>query len=101
MRTEVKEKARKKLRATGTVKLFLASLIVLAGVVLIFSAFYVPPTGVIDQSVLLAFGEILTFAGALIGIDYTYQYRVFKIQSEVRKLVREELSVDKQEEAEA
>lgn len=97
----MKEKVRTRLKATGTVKLLLASLIVLAGVLLIFSGFYVPPTGVIDQSVLIAFGEILTFAGALIGVDYTYQYRVFKIQSEVRKLVREELSVDKQEEAEA
>lgn len=35
----------------------------------------IPPVGVIDSSVLVAFGEILTFAGSLIGIDYHYRYR--------------------------
>ena len=29
----------------------------------------------IDPSVLTAFGEIATFAGSLIGIDYTYKYK--------------------------
>ena len=39
------------------------------GVLLLIAAFLVPPTGVIDPTVLTAFGEILTFAGAIIGID--------------------------------
>ena len=30
---------------------------------------------VIDSSVLIAFGEILTFVGSLVGIDYHYKYR--------------------------
>ena len=37
---------------------------------LIGAAFFVPPMGVIDPTVLTAFGEILTFAGAVIGVDY-------------------------------
>lgn len=45
------------------------------GVLLLIAAFLVPPTGVIDPTVLTAFGEILTFSGSLIGIDYHYRYK--------------------------
>lgn len=37
--------------------------------------FFVPPTGEINGSVLTAYGETLTFAGSLIGIDYHYRYK--------------------------
>ncbi len=43
------------------------------GAILILTAFIVPPVGVIDPTVLTAFGEILTFSGSLIGIDYKYR----------------------------
>lgn len=45
------------------------------GVVLIGMAFWVPPVGAIHPSVLTAFGEILTFAGTILGIDYKYRSR--------------------------
>ena len=45
------------------------------GILLLIAAFIVPPTGVIDPSVLTAFGEILTFAGAIIGIDYHHRVK--------------------------
>lgn len=45
------------------------------GCLLIVAAFVVPPTGEIHPSVLTAFGEILTFAGAVLGIDYNYRYK--------------------------
>ena len=45
------------------------------GVLLLIAAFLVPPTGVIDPTVLTAFGEILTFAGAIIGIDYHHRVK--------------------------
>ena len=51
----------------------LATLTVVFGCALIGAAFLVPPSGVIDPTVLAAFGEILTFAGAIIGIDYRYK----------------------------
>lgn len=44
-----------------------------SGVLLLFVSFFVPPMGVIDPSVLAALAEILTFSGALIGIDYRYK----------------------------
>ena len=45
----------------------------LFGCGMIIAAFIVPPTGEIHPSVLTAFGEILTFAGAVMGIDYNYR----------------------------
>lgn len=58
------------------IQLLLAMLLVLFGVALITVSFVVPPTGVIDPTVLTAFGEILTFAGALIGIDAKYKSNI-------------------------
>lgn len=54
-------------------QLTVSTLLVLFGVLLISVSFLVPPAGVIDPTVLTAFGEILTFAGALIGIDAKYK----------------------------
>ena len=45
------------------------------GAVLILTAFFVPPMGKIDASVLTAFGEMLTFSGTVLGIDYKYKQR--------------------------
>ena len=59
-----------------TVQLVMAILLTLSGIVLLFCSFWVNPPGLIDHSVLVAFGEISTFAGALFGVDYTYQFKV-------------------------
>ena len=45
------------------------------GCMLITAGFVTPPMGEIHHSVLIAFGEILTFSGSLIGIDYRYRYK--------------------------
>ncbi len=67
-------KAMKKL----TVQLAVAVFLTVSGMVLIFSGFWVSPRGEIHNSVLVAFGEVSTFAGALFGVDYRYQIRIFK-----------------------
>ena len=67
-------KAMKKL----TVQLAVAVFLTISGMVLIFSGFWVSPRGEIHNSVLVAFGEVSTFAGALFGVDYRYQVRIFK-----------------------
>lgn len=46
---------------------------VVTGVGLLIAGFCVPPVGEIHNSVLIAFGEISTFAGALFGVDYHYK----------------------------
>ena len=56
-------------------QILLALLLVCFGVFLITVAFFVPPMGVIHPTVLTAFGEILTFAGAVIGIDYKHRIK--------------------------
>lgn len=61
----------------GSNKVQLVSAVVLTtlGGGLLISGFCTPPTGVIDNSVLIAFGEIMTFVGSLFGIDYHYRYK--------------------------
>ena len=55
------------------VQLALAVLMAVFGCVLITVSFFVDPRGEIHPSVLAAFGEILTFAGTVLGIDYKYR----------------------------
>ena len=57
------------------VQLWVAVAMVVFGVVMIMVSFFIPPLGVIDSSVLVAFGEMLTFSGSLLGIDYKYKLR--------------------------
>ena len=45
------------------------------GSALLIAGFVIPPMGEIHHSILIAFGEILTFSGSLIGIDYKYRYK--------------------------
>ena len=45
------------------------------GCALLACGFVAHPLGEIHHSVLIAFGEILTFSGSLIGIDYHYRYK--------------------------
>lgn len=56
-------------------QLVCAAVLITLGSALLIAGFIVPPTGVIDNSVLIAFGEILTFVGSLFGIDYHYKYK--------------------------
>ena len=56
-----------------TYQVWRAVALVLLGVLLLIVAFFLPPAGLIDPTVLTAYGETLTFAGALIGVDYHYK----------------------------
>ena len=57
------------------IQLITAIVMCLFGGTLLVAGFVVPPVGEIHHSVLIAFGEILTFSGSLIGIDYHYRYK--------------------------
>ena len=59
-----------------TIQLIIAVLLTVSGIVLLFSGFWVAPDGLIDSSVLVAFGEISTFAGARFGVEYTYKFKI-------------------------
>lgn len=58
-----------------TIQLVASVALVALGCGLLVAGFMTPPPGEIHHSVLVAFGEILTFAGALFGVDYKYKYR--------------------------
>lgn len=56
-------------------QLVTAVALVAIGAGLLIAGFAIPPEGEIHSSVLVAFGEILTFTGSLFGIDYHYRYK--------------------------
>ncbi|MCD8211244.1 MAG: hypothetical protein LUC37_06855 [Prevotella sp.] len=63
-------------------RLLVALLLSFVGCGLLIAGFSVPPLGIIDSSVLIAFGEVSTFVGALFGIDYNYKYKQWKKDSD-------------------
>ncbi|MDR2969688.1 MAG: hypothetical protein LBV32_08810 [Tannerellaceae bacterium] len=70
-----RKKTGNSLKVSFNLQLGMAILLVLSGIVLLFSGFWVAPGGEVHHSVLVAFGEVMTFAGALFGVDYSYRVR--------------------------
>ena len=56
-----------------SIQLITAAVLAIGGLVLLFCGVYIAPQGEIHESLLVGFGEVATFAGALFGIDYTYK----------------------------
>lgn len=59
------------------IRLIIATILTIVGSGLLIAGFIVPPLGLIDSSVLVAFGETSTFIAALLGIDYHYKYKMY------------------------
>ena len=59
-------------------RLIVAVILTIVGSGLLIAGFAVPPLGVIDSSILVAFGETSTFVAAILGIDYNYKYQIYK-----------------------
>ena len=57
------------------IQLITAAVLSIGGLILLFCGAFIAPQGEIHESLLVGFGEVATFAGALFGIDYTYRYR--------------------------
>ena len=57
------------------IQLITAAVLAVGGLVLLFCGVYIAPQGEIHESLLVGFGEVGTFAGALFGIDYVYRVR--------------------------
>ena len=55
------------------IQLITAAVLSLGGLILLFCGVFIDPEGQIHESLLVAFGETATFAGALFGIDYVYK----------------------------
>ena len=52
-----------------------AAILSIGGLILLYLGTLIAPQGEIHESVLVAFGEVATFAGAIFGIDYTYRFK--------------------------
>lgn len=55
------------------IQLIIATFTIIVGLGMLLAGLIIPPIGIIHNSVLIAFGEIATFVGALLGIDYKYR----------------------------
>ena len=62
-----------------TVQMICALVGMALGATLILFGLIAPPSGVIDPSVNVALGEVLSFVGAIIGIDYSYRKKLNEI----------------------
>lgn len=51
----------------------LAVVICLFGCALLTAGFIVAPLGIIDSSVMISTGEVFTFAGSVLGINYIHK----------------------------
>lgn len=81
-----------------TIQLIIAVLVILAGLVLLYLGFYAPPHGEIDESVLVAYGESLTFAGAVLGIDYAAKTVTRRSLDAIRRQLEERKEASRDEE---
>lgn len=73
-----------------TIQLWLGVFLAIVGVGLLWTGLFLPPMGIIHASVLSALGEVFTFSGALIGIDYSYKFKTIKYIAEIDKEEKED-----------
>ena len=59
----------------ASIQLITAAILAIGGLVLLFCGVYITPQGEIHESLLVGFGEVATFAGALMGVDYRYKFK--------------------------
>lgn len=55
------------------IQLLTAFVLAFGGLIMLFCGLYIDPQGQIHESLLVAFGEVMTFSGSLMGIDYHYK----------------------------
>ena len=60
------------------IQLITAAVLSIGGMIMLYCGVFIDPQGQIHESLLIGFGEVATFAGALFGIDYTYKHKYRK-----------------------
>lgn len=63
------------MKRENLIQLLTAALLSVGGLILLFCGLFIDPQGQIHETLLVAFGETATFAGALFGIDYVYKQK--------------------------
>ena len=59
------------MKNNANIQLITAAFLAIIGMVLLFCGMYIDP----QETVLVAYGEVLTFSGSLMGIDYNYKFK--------------------------
>jgi hypothetical protein len=67
------DKKEKNMKHNAYIQLITAAVLAILGMVLLYCGLYIDPEGEIHETVLVAFGEALTFSGSIMGIDYRYK----------------------------
>ena len=57
------------------IQLITAAILAIGGMAMLFCGVFIDPEGQIHESLLVAFGEVATFSGALMGVDYVYKHK--------------------------
>ena len=70
------------------VQFILAGVVLIAGIVLIYISLFIPPQGVIDASVITAFGLFLGFVGTVWGLDLKYDYKTRELVDRYERRAR-------------
>jgi hypothetical protein len=55
------------------IQLLTAAALSIGGLIMLFCGVFIDPQGQIHESLLIGFGEVMTFSGSLMGIDYHYK----------------------------
>ena len=66
-------------------QMIMSFILIIAGAALLFLGMFTLPLGVIHNSVLIVFGQILTFVGSLFGINFNYQSKIKKLSQELKE----------------
>ena len=59
----------------ANIQLLTAAVLSFGGLILLFCGVFIAPQGEIHESILVGFGEVATFSGALMGVDYVYRIK--------------------------
>ena len=76
----------------------MAYLSLIAGFAMLFIGMYTEPKGQIHESVLTAFGVILVFVGAILGISLHYNNELARIRNAIPDLVSQFMNETKKDE---
>ena len=77
------------------IQIITAAVLAIGGLVLLFCGTYIDPQGEISDSLLIGFGEVATFSGALFGIDAAYSKKLWDITNLFANRQREKQSEER------
>ncbi len=50
-----------------------AAVLSIGGMIMLYCGVFIDPQGQIHESLLIGFGEVATFSGSIMGVDYRYR----------------------------